>query len=84
MEKFEPSNKIRIFGFKNKQEIEDNYMKYKEKFKEYKILFLQTLNILNIELYQKIGYFDNPNVFFVIHHIDELYSYGINNSIAKQ
>ena len=84
MEKFEPRDKIRIFGFKNKQEIDDNYMKYKKKLKEYKILFLQTLNILNIELYKKIGYYDNPNSFFVIHHIDELFSYGIKNAIAKQ
>lgn len=83
MEKFQPKNKIRIFEFRNKREILKHIKLYKKKLKEYKFVFLETLELINIDFYKKIGYLNNLNSLFVIHHIDRLYKYGINNSISK-
>ena len=83
MKKFRPLNRIRIFEYNSIKEIEKNLRQFKEKLKQYKFLFLETLEKHLIPFYEKVGYYNNPNSLFVIHHVDERYLLGINNSISK-
>ena len=53
-------------------------------FLKYKFLFLLTLEKSKIKLYKKLGYYKHPNSLFIIHHINELYSIGLNKYIIEK
>ena len=82
MEKFRPLKDVKIFEFKRK-ELKKKIKKFKNKIKYYKFLLLETIQHNLIRFYKKIGIYNNPNSLFVIHHIDELYSLGLNKTISK-
>jgi hypothetical protein len=82
MEKFRPIKDIRIFELKRKEIIE-NLKKFKKQIKNYKFILLETIEYKSIEFYKKIGIYNNPNSLFLIHHLDKLYSLGINQTISK-
>lgn len=84
MEKFQPKDNLQIFEYSEIKEIEANLMKFKHKLNKYKFSFLETLDLKHKNLYKKMGYFENPNSLFVIHHIDEMSKYGINNYISRK
>ena len=82
MEKFKPLKDVRIFELKRK-EIFKKLKKFKKKLKNYKFLFLETIQYKSIGFYKKIGIYNKPNSLFLIHHLDKLYSLGINQAISK-
>jgi hypothetical protein len=82
MEKFKPLKDVRIFELKRK-EIFKKLKKFKKKLKNYKFLFLETIQYKSIGFYKKIGIYNKPNSLFLIHHLDKLYSLGINQTISK-
>ena len=47
------------------------------------MLLLKTIEYKSIGFYKKIGIYNNPNSLFLIHHLDKLYSLGINQTISK-
>ena len=83
IEKLQPTKYIRIFQYKNIKEIENNSKKFKNITRKYKFLFLTTLNINLVNFYKKLGYYNHPNSLFIIHHINELYSVGLDRSIFE-
>ena len=83
MEKFRPLKDVRIFEFKRKELKKKKLKKFKNKIKNYKFLLLETIQHNLIRFYKKIGIYNNPNSLFVIHHLDELYSLGLNNTVSK-
>ena len=46
-------------------------------------MFLLTLYIAKINFYKELGYYDHPNSLFIIHHINELYSVGLEKYILE-
>lgn len=83
MKKFKPFSKLRIFEFKKKKQIKKKFKLLSKKLKKYKYLFLETLEKKFIPFYKKLGFYDNPNSLFVIHHIDEIHHLGIKTFISK-
>jgi len=83
MEKFEPKNKIRIFEFRNFKEINKYLKRFRKRLKDYKYIFLETFELKHSSFYKKIGYFNYNNSLFLIHHLDTLEQYTLNNSISK-
>ena len=83
MEKFEPKDNLKIVEYSEINEIETNLKKFKSKINKYKFSFIGTLNSNHFEFYKKMGYFDNPKILFIIHHIDEIYTYEINSLFPK-
>ena len=84
IEKLNPSKYIRIFKYKNIDEINNNLQLFKNITRKYKFLFLITLDIFKINFYKKLGYYEHPNTLFIIHHINELYSVGIEKYILEK
>ena len=84
MEKFKPKRKLKIFEYSEPNEIETNLTQFKSQIKKYKFSFLETLDLKYKNFYKNLGYFENPNSLFVVHHIDEMYKYGINNYISRK
>lgn len=75
MEKFRLIKDIRIFELKRKEFI--------EKKQNYKFILFETVEYNSIEFDNTIGVYNNPYSLFLIHHLDKLYSLGINQTISK-
>ena len=83
IEKLNPTRYIRIFQYKNIDEIKHNLQSFKNITKKYKFLFLLTFDKNRIKFYKDLGYYNHPNSLFIIHHINELYSVGLERYILE-
>lgn len=83
IEKLKPTKYIRIFQYKNIDEIKNNIQLIKNITRKYKFLFLLTLEIEKINFYKELGFYNHPNSLFIIHHINELFSVGIERYILE-
>ena len=75
--------KIRIFEFKNLNQIKQNYDKLKKKFKNYSYSLLHTTDLEKEKIYKNLGYYENPNSLFIIHGMDFLDDLNITKFILK-
>jgi len=70
---FEPITKIRIFFYKNIQQIKEFAEFYSFIFIKYDYILIQTTEPKEFKLYQNLNLFNINNTFFVFHHLDFVY-----------
>ena len=81
--KLKSNEYIRIFPYKDMNEIKSNIKILKNIIMKYKFLLLLTLEKYRIQFYKDLGYYNHSNSLFIIHHIDELYSIGLKRYILE-